>query len=168
LLKFSFLFRALHETAGTARNFATARSDRPSRFLLHHVFQINWLERKKISKISFVPFYSSAVHIWSIKVREKYSNMREIHKMCRICLQTSGSRSIFESSSNLLANCGSDLARICEKLRFVTMLKVGRLRVNQRRIPRLQDEKSLGAKMRHLWHFTLSESLSSLLCFLEN
>lgn len=51
------------------------------------------------------------------------NKMRDISKMCRICLGQ-GSRDIFEQSlaSNLLAR--DDLSRIAEKLRFVTMLKV--------------------------------------------
>lgn len=46
--------------------------------------------------------------------------MREVHKMCRICLGQ-GSREIFEPSSLLAAG---DLSRIAEKLRYVTLLKV--------------------------------------------
>jgi hypothetical protein len=52
--------------------------------------------------------------------------MRDIQKMCRICL-SQGSRDIFESSNiaNMLAR--DDLSRIAEKLRYVTMLKVSRI-----------------------------------------
>ncbi|KAG5677965.1 hypothetical protein PVAND_007677 [Polypedilum vanderplanki] len=49
--------------------------------------------------------------------------MRDIHKLCKICLNP-GSRDIFES--NILGNIVSrdELNRIAEKLRFVTLLKV--------------------------------------------
>lgn len=54
---------------------------------------------------------------------QKVLKMRDILKMCRICL-SQGSRDIFENSNiaNLLAK--DELSRIAEKLRFVTMLKV--------------------------------------------
>ncbi|CRL06758.1 CLUMA_CG019515, isoform A [Clunio marinus] len=50
--------------------------------------------------------------------------MRDIYKMCRICLGQ-GSRNIFEQTlgSNLQIT-RDDLSRIAEKLRFVTMLKI--------------------------------------------
>lgn len=49
--------------------------------------------------------------------------MRDVQKMCRICLGN-GSRNIFEQSlgQNLLAR--DDLGRLAEKMRFVTLLKV--------------------------------------------
>jgi hypothetical protein len=53
--------------------------------------------------------------------------MRQIHqveKLCRICL-SQGTRNVFDQSaiSNLMSD-RSDLTKIAEKLRFVTMLKV--------------------------------------------
>lgn len=49
--------------------------------------------------------------------------MRDIQKLCRICLSP-GSRDIFESSNIASMLNRDDLSRIAEKLRFVTMLKV--------------------------------------------
>jgi hypothetical protein len=52
--------------------------------------------------------------------------MRDIHKMCRICLGQ-GSREIFGSTLNSDMMVRDDLGRIAEKLRFVTMLKVRKM-----------------------------------------
>lgn len=97
--------------------------------------------------------------------------MRDIQKMCRICL-SQGSRDIFENSSiaNLLAR--DDLSRIAEKLRFVTMLKVryiSRIRINvgeNRSINAI--EKIWARKFHNLWHFSYQfRALSSLFYFIK-
>lgn len=77
--------------------------------------------------------------------------MRDIHKMCRICLG-SGSREIFEPSlSDLLAR--DDLSRIAEKLRFVTMLKVC-TNENSNQLQHNCFRDTFGReKFIHLWHF---------------
>lgn len=77
--------------------------------------------------------------------------MRDIQKMCRICLGQ-GSRNIFEQTlgSNLLHR--DDLSRIAEKLRFVTMLKVRTARMSE--IFEFRWRKVLGAKNATLcYHF---------------
>jgi hypothetical protein len=117
--------------------------------------------RGKFAVRKFSLIKSTAAWIGSIKVRDKYSTMREIHKMCRICLQTSGSRSIFETSTNLLANC-SDLARIAEKLRFVTMLKVRMLCASHHRSRQSQYKRSFGRENATLVAFSVISSESSL------
>jgi hypothetical protein len=73
-----------------------------------------------------VQLFSSFLSKSQLKTLQKYSKMRDIQKMCRICL-SQGSRDIFESSNiaNMLAR--DDLSRIAEKLRYVTMLKVSRI-----------------------------------------
>lgn len=53
-------------------------------------------------------------------------DLNSIHKLCRICLNQ-GSRDVFSDflGRNLIANSNeSELNRIAEKLRYVTMLKV--------------------------------------------
>lgn len=69
--------------------------------------------------------------------------MRDIHKMCRVCL-SEGSRQIFEQSlASTLLQARDDLSRIAEKLRFVTMLKVCTIKV-QKKILKFRCRKVFG------------------------
>jgi hypothetical protein len=69
--------------------------------------------------------------------------MRDIHKMCRICLNQ-GSRDIFEHNNLGAISSRDDLSRIAEKLRYVTMLKVSKSQENVKEI----KEKTQGKRFR--------------------
>lgn len=51
--------------------------------------------------------------------------MREIQKLCKICLNQ-GSRDIFDAGFTNIVQNRDEIHRIAEKLRYVTLLKVSR------------------------------------------